>query len=153
MAAFVGGPIVVGDTDDIHTTETNKLGTRAKDAAGNEYIFLKGVANTVAGDWVSFDEAFVTTRLVANARGRVGIAQAATVASTYGWYLIYGTGLANVLTGFADNGNVYATSTAGSVDDATVAGDLVVGAMGRSAISSGQATMEVNYPFATDVLG
>lgn len=154
MAAFVGNnPIVFGETDDLHDSAVVALGTRAKDGSGNEYIFLKGVASTAAGDWVSFDEAFVTTRLVANAVGRVGIAQAACVANKYGWYLIYGTGQGNCLAAFADNGKVYATATAGSVDDAVVAGDLVVGAIGRSAISNGQAAFELNYPFSTDVVG
>lgn len=156
MAQLYGlhGNAVHGDTDSVDTTAKNRLGTRAFDSAGNEYIYLTGVASTVAGSWVSFDEAHLTTLLVANAKGRVGIAMAATVASRYGWYQIYGiNSIALVLASFADNGLIFSTATAGSVDDAAVAGDLVVGAMGRSAVSGGVATMELNYPFATDNLG
>lgn len=154
MAQLIGHQgAVVGATDEVHSTQKNPLGARAFDASGNEYIYLKGVASTVAGDFVSFDEAFVTTRLVANAKGRVGIAQAAVVASSYGWYMIYGTCQGNVLAAFADNGVPFCTSTAGSVDDAVVTGDLIVGAMGRSAIANGQAAFELNYPFVTDTLG
>lgn len=142
---------------DVYTKAKYRLGTRVKDKAGNEFIFLKGVASTVAGSWVSFDELFVTTLLAANAVGRVGIAQAAVDATTkYGWYQIYGKASGKVLAAFADNGKVYGTSTAGSVDDAVVSGDLVVGAIGRSAIDgsvTGQAWMELSYPFATDVVG
>lgn len=119
---------------------------------GNEYIFLKGVASTVAGSWVTYDELGVTALLAANAIAPVAIAMAATVANTYGWYLIYGTGSALVATGFADNGNVYATATAGTADDAVVAGDRVKNAIGRSAISGGKATMQINYPYMDDGL-
>ena len=128
------------------------LGTRTQDASGNEYIYLKGVASTAEHSWVSFDEEYQTTLLAANAQGRVGIAMAAIVADKYGWYQIYGKGTGKVLTGFADNGKVFCTSTAGSVDDADVSGDFVVGAIGRSAISSGVATMELNYPIVQDTV-
>lgn len=145
-------------SDAVHTERKFRLGTRIKDNAGNEFIYLKGVASTVQGSWVSFDEAHVTTLLAANAKGRVAVAQAAVDATTkYGWYQIYGKASGKVLASFADNGLIYATATAGSVDDAVVAGDLVVGAIGRSAIdggaATGQAYVELNYPFATDALG
>ena len=154
MAKFVGHPIVKGDTDDVHDSEVVALGTRAKDEDGNEYIFLNGVASCAVGSWVSFDEAFATTLLAANAVGRVGVAQAAIVASKFGWFKIYGVDTAaKALTGFADNGKIYCTSTAGSVDDAAVVGDLVVGAIGRSALSGGVITVELSYPFVTDALG
>jgi len=143
--------------DAVHTSLKYRLGTKIKDNAGNEYIYLKGVTSTAAASWVSFDEAHVTTLLAANAKGRVAIAKAAVDAATkYGWYQIYGKAAGKALTGFADNGLVYSTATAGSVDDAVVAGDLVVGAIGRSALDTpvtGQAYFELNFPFATDALG
>lgn len=152
MANLAARPtLFAGDTSDVDTVLKHPLGTRAFDTAGNEYIYLQGVASTAAGSWVSFDEEHATTLLAADAKGRVAIAMAATVASTYGWYQIYGKNtIAKVLTGFADNGLVYATATAGSVDDAVVAGDRVRGAIGRSAIASGVATMELNYPSVAD---
>ena len=154
MAQLTGdASIFHADTDTVDDTAQVPLGTRAFDKDGNEYIYLQGVASTAANSWVSFDEDHVTTLLAADAKGRVAIAMAATVANKYGWYQIYGKATGKVLTGFADNGLVYATSTGGSVDDAVVSGDLVVGAIGRSAISSGTATMELNYPFVTDTLG
>lgn len=140
---------------EVHSSKKFRLGTRKRDVAGNEFIYLQGASSTAAGSWVSFDEAFVSTLLAANAVGRVGVAMAAVDATTkYGWYQIYGKNtIAKVLAGFADNGKVYCTATAGSIDDAVVAGDLVVGAIGRSAISNGAATMELSYPFVTDTLG
>jgi hypothetical protein len=141
-----------GALTDVDSAITNPLGTRRR-VGSKEYIYLTGVASTAAGDVVTFDEAHLTTRLVANAVGRVAVALAAVVADKFGWYQIYGLGTANVLAGFADNGKCYATATAGSIDDAVVAGDLICGMIGRSAIASGQATVELNYPFATDALG
>lgn len=155
MAALTSYPgAVVGDTSAVHSSALNPLGTRAFDKDGNEYIYLLGVASVAAGSWVSFDEAHVTTLLAANAKGRVAVAMAAVVADKYGWFQVYGKHIAALaLAGFADNGLIYSTSTAGSVDDAVVTGDLVVGAIGRSALGSGVITVELNYPFATDALG
>lgn len=151
MASFVGSSPVVGASDDIHATALNTLGTKTKDAAGNEYIYLKGVGSLVQYDWVTFDEAHVTIRAIANAQGRVAIAQAATLSGQYGWFLIYGTGLGTALTAFADNGKVYLTGTAGAVDDTDVAGDAVIGAIGRSILSGTTASFELNYPHVLDL--
>ena len=79
--------------------------------------------------------------------------KAATVADRYGWYQIQGKAVGKALAGFADNGKVYATSTAGSVDDGAVAGDLVRNALGASALdtpSAGMAEFEIQRPFCTD---
>lgn len=154
--ALVGRPMAVnGLTTDVDTTQRNPLGTRAFDNVGNEYIYMQGVASCVAGSVVTFDEAHVTTLAVANAKGRVAVAMAAVDATTeYGWFCIYGKAAAKVLAAFADNGSVYLTATAGSVDDADVAGDAVLGMWGRAAIdtpSTGLAWMELNYPMVHDI--
>lgn len=162
MAGFTGW-FSVGSTvnpqpiDETSTTLKTRLGTkiRAQHATYGEaeFIYLLGVASTGQGDWVSFDEAYVTTRTVANAKGRVAVAMSANVASQYGWYCIYGKVPAEVKASYADNGLVYLSSTAGHIDDADVAGDLVLGAIGRGAIddpNTGQAWMELSYPFVND---
>lgn len=139
-------------TSAIHSAKRFKVGTR-KRVDDKEFIYLKGVASTVAGSWVTFDEAGVTTLAVADAQGRVAVAMAATVASTWGWYQIYGSVSALCLASFVDNGKVYLTSTDGSVDDTDVAGDAVIGAVGRSArdTTTGKATFELNYPMVMDL--
>lgn len=79
----------------------------------------------------------------------------ANVANQYGWYQRRGKAVAKVAASFADNGNVYATATAGTADDAIVAGDRVKGAVGASAIdtpSTGLAEMEIDNPFMDDAL-
>jgi hypothetical protein len=154
MADLTGyASIFSGDTAIVDTTLKHALGTRARDVDGNEYIYVQGVTNGAAGSWVTLDEDHVTTLAVANGKGRVAILMAALDATTdYGWAQIYGKNtIALALTGFADNGAIYLTATAGSIDDADVGGDSVIGAVGRSEVSGGVITVELNYPFVDDI--
>lgn len=154
MAVLTGPTQLFGaDTSIVSTTLVHPLGTRARDADGNEYVYLTGVASTAAGSWVSFDEDNITLLLTANAVGRVGIAMAAIVASSYGWYQIYGKNTIAVTDTVAADKQLYIDGTAGRADDAVVSGDMIVGAISRSADTSNVATVELCYPFVTDVLG
>jgi hypothetical protein len=121
-----------------------------------EFIYLKGVASTVVGSWVHYNaDDYSTSLLAANDIGSVAIAMSDCVASNYGWYQIKGKAVGKALTGFLDNANVYSTATAGSVDDAVVAGDRVKNAKGASAVgtpSSGLAEFEIDRPFVDDAL-
>lgn len=122
-----------------------------------EFIFLKGVASTGIGDWVTYNsDDNTTTLLAANAIGPVAISMSAnTSATNYSWYQISGKAVGKALAGFVDNANVYATATAGSVDDAVVAGDRVKLAKGASAVgtpSAGLAEFEIQRPFMDDGL-
>lgn len=124
------------------------------DYGSGEFVYLKGVANTVVGDWVTINyDDFSTTRLVANAIGPVGVAMSANVASQYGWYQIRGKASAKALTAFADNARAYITATAGSVDDTVVDGDLVHNALGASAVNETTllADFEIQYPYTDDI--
>ena len=151
------GQSQIGSVDTVASVAVGTI-VRAVDPdyGAGEFIYLQGVASTAVGTWVTFSmDDGTTARLVANAIGPVAIAMAATVASTWGWYQIQGKAVGLVLAAFADNGNVYATATAGSVDDAVVAGDRVKGAKGASAINTpatGQAEMEIDRPFMDDAL-
>lgn len=119
-----------------------------------EFVYLKGVASTLLGSWVLIaPDDWSTTLAVANDKGNLAVAMAPTVANEYGWYQIYGKAVAKVLAAFADNGDCYLTSTAGSVDDADVAGDFIRGAKGASAIDgpgTGLAEIELFYPNVHD---
>ena len=146
---------------DTSTTQNQVLGTivQANDVAttaygAGEFIYLSGVASTVLGSWVTFNQDDNTTVLLAaNAIGPVAVAMSINVASQYGWYQLSGKGVGKVLSGFADDGDCYLTATAGSVDDADVAGDYVNGMKGASAIgtpSSGLAELELSRPFVNN---
>lgn len=119
-----------------------------------EFIWLKGLAATAVGSWVTYNaDDNTTTLLAANAIGPVAIAMSANLAGYYGWYQISGKASGLALALFADNGNVYATATAGSVDDAVVAGDRVKLAKGASTIvGAGLAEFEIQRPFMDDGL-
>lgn len=121
-----------------------------------EFIFLEGVASTGVGSVVVYSpDDFSTALAAANAIGPVAVAMAATVADKAGWYQIGGKGVAKVLADFADNTNCYLTSTAGSIDDAVVAGDYIYGMKGASAIgtpAAGLAEVELARPFVKDGL-
>lgn len=145
---------------EVSTTKKHPLGTivQAKDKTygQGEFIYLAGVASCAYGSWVTYNQDDgSTTLLAANAIGPVGVAMAALVASTYGWFQISGKTIGKALTGFVDNANVYATATAGSVDDAVVAGDRVKNAKGASAVdtpSAGLAEFEIARPWMDDAL-
>lgn len=146
--------------DSTTVSEAVALGTIVQaadpDLGSGEFIYLKGLASTAVGSWVTYNSSDnTTTLLAANAIGPVAIAMSACVASEYGWYQISGKAVGKALAGFVDNANVYATATAGSVDDAVVAGDRVKLAKGASAVdtpSTGLAYFEIQRPFMDDGL-
>ncbi len=162
MATWQAVDGTIGFALDGHeTTLQAKLGQRVKaqDTASTDYgigefIYLEGVASTAVGSVVTYNaSSFETALAVAGAKGLIAVAMAATVAGEYGWYQIYGKAVAKVLTGFASGNVCYLTATAGSIDDAVVAGDeiytgLSVGAIGTPA--AGQALISISYPFVTD---
>lgn len=121
-----------------------------------EFQYVKGVANGAEGSWVLIAaDDYSTSLLAANDIGPVGVFMGALVASTFGWVQISGKAVAKCAAAFADNGNVYATATAGTVDDAIVAGDRVKRAKGASAIdapATGMAEFEIDRPCMDDAL-
>lgn len=137
---------IQGDTTSIHTEAKNTLLQTAFDPSGNEYIYLKGVASTVATDFVTYDELGVTTRLVAGAVGPIAVAMAATVASTWGWYQKGGSASGNAVSTVADNSRVFASATAGRAGDSPVAGDQIGGAIFRSTATANVATVQLDNP-------
>ena len=146
---------------DTSTTQNHPLGLivqavdRASTAYGaGEFVYLQGVASTVLGSFVTYNaDDNSTALLAANAIGPVATSMSINVASSYGWYQISGKAVGKAKASYADNGLVFATSTAGSIDDAVVAGDRVKLAKGASAVdtpSTGLAEFEIQRPFMDD---
>lgn len=147
-------PIATTDTVQNHALGTKVQAYDPTYGAG-EFVYLLGVASTAVGSWatINYDDGS-TALLAANAIGPVGIAMSANVASQYGWYQIRGKAVGKALTGYVDNALVFATGTAGSVDDAVVDGDMVHLAKGASALdtpSAGLAEFEIQYPYTDDI--
>lgn len=130
------------------------LGQRYEDKNGYVYVFCKGAASLAAGDWVVFDENYAITRLVADEVGPVGIAMGAADATTKGcWVQIYGKNAIAATDTVAADKQLYIDTVTGRADDAAVTGDLIVGAFSMTADTSNVATVFLNYPHVTDVLG
>tara|TARA_R110000787_G_scaffold89337_1_gene189204 strand:- start:663 stop:1163 length:501 start_codon:yes stop_codon:yes gene_type:complete len=164
MSDFKITDVVVGSQsiDETSTTQNHPLGTivRATDTASTaygagEFIYLAGVASTVVGSFVTYNEDdHSSTLLVANAVGGVATAMSINVASSYGWYQITGKAVGKVKASFADNAACYGTSTAGSADDAVVAGDRIHRCISASAIdtpSTGLAELEMQRPSVDNI--
>ena len=158
MAYSLSGPMVgwqpIGSTD---TVQKHPFGTLAEGFdptyGRGEFIYLKGVANTVLGSWVTYNRLDGTTTLaVANAIGPVAIAMSANVANQYGWYQIDGlaTTVATTVSTVADNAVLYLTATGGQVDDTVVSGDFIYDAKAAAAASAGVLLAEIHRPFVTD---
>lgn len=150
--------------EEISATQLLPLGTivEAVDRGSTNYgvgvfIYAKGCASTAVGSVALINsDNFVTSLAVAGDKGQIGLAMAAIDADSYGWYQIAGKGVAKVLAGFADNATCYLTATAGSIDDAAVVGDLIVGMKSASATgtpSSGLAEIELNLPYVSQASG
>jgi hypothetical protein len=151
MAFCVDTQPAAGVTGEAHATALNPVGSERLFSDGNTYRYLKGVASCIAGSWVAYDEAGVTVGLDTDVAGSivsaVAISSGAIIANTYGWFGVNGVFSAGVLTSFADNAKVFATSTVFMVDDTSVAGSQIVPAVGRGAESSSLALVEIHYPF------
>lgn len=129
---YIGAPAIT-DTD---TTQKVPLGTivRAYDPTygEGEFIYLKGVANTVVGSVVVYDTAGWQTTLApagGNKPEPIAIAMSANVASQYGWYQISGRAVAKKTSGLALASNAaVGVKTAGLIA-ATGSGKEIMGAL------------------------
>lgn len=157
----VGSQIYNQAIDESSTSRKAPLGTiiQAKDVGDTDYgsgefIYLQGVAATVLGSWITYNaDDNSSALLAANAIGPAATAMSASVVNEFGWYQIGGLAVGKALAGYVDNALVFATATAGSIDDAVVAGDRVKLAKGASAVdtpSTGLALFEIQRPFMDD---
>ena len=138
---------------DTEAVQKHPLGTtiRAVDETygEGEFVYLKGVASTVVGSVVIFDQKLATTTLsVAGSRGPAAVAMSANVANQFGWYQVSGSAVVKAAT-VANNASPYVTATAGTIDDAVVSGDKIDGARFKTADgtpSAGFAVLQLARP-------
>lgn len=146
--------IYPNQVDSVDATASLPVLTRTAGDDGNEYVYLKGVAGTVAGSVVTFNDQGESALLAASAIGPVAVAQAATVKDTYGWYCIYGLTDAKVVANSAANTTIGRETSDGSVGDGKSAGDEIIGAIQRKATTTAAlATIQISYPFVNDKTG
>lgn len=143
------------------TTKQHEFGTvvRCRDLGATgygegEFQYVKGVASGALNAWAGIrSKAGLTILAVASgAYDLIGTMMSTMDATTkFGWVQIKGRAIGKVLTLYADNAVVYLTSTAGSMDDTSVAGDVITGAHGRNGgvvtVGDLAGEFELNRPF------
>lgn len=127
---------------DTSTTQKHPLGTivTAVDPTlgGGEFIYLKGVASTVVGSIVNYDDNFQTaldSSAVTGPTRPLAIAMSANGASAYGWYQISGLAVATKAAdvSFADGAGLGAGS---GLAVAVATGTIIQGAVVRAVASA-----------------
>lgn len=114
-----------------------------------EFIYLKGVANTVVGSGVVWTSAGQTALTVATSSGAFAVAMSANVANQYGWYQIQGIAVAKTGTVVSGATAQTFTATPGQIDDTTTATQYIDGATFKSADgtpAAGFALVSLSYP-------
>lgn len=157
---IVNGPIGAQPIATADTVQNHPFGTIvcAKDigptAYGEgEFVYVKGVSSGAVKKWAGYrSKSGLTTLAVADGNYSVGVFMSDLDATTkFGWLQIKGRAIGKCLTQFADNGVVYLTATAGSVDDASVIGDVIHGAVGRNGgtvtVGDLAGEFEINRPY------
>lgn len=142
----------------LSTTQNHTLGkvVRAKDTDTNgqgagEFIYLLGVANTVAGSAVTYNTTTYQTAIAigtANQGGTVAFSIGANVAASYGWYQIGGAAVVKktaVIVSAAKK--VYLVSSTvtgnGRISAASVTGKQILGARSANLTAIASATSTV----------
>lgn len=128
LSTNYGGPRLM----ETETVQNFPFGYRVKASdpilGFGEFIYLQGVASTVAGSLVNYNPFTGATTLnvpAANAGVPLAVAVAPTVANLFGWYQVAGTALvAN--NGTAAAGNVFQVGT-GTISSTATAGQQVLG--------------------------
>lgn len=156
MKVLCGPNATVGNSDAVHDSALNALGSKVFDADGNEYVYLKGIGSTIAGSVVTYTAAGLTALLVANAVGQVAVAQAAVIAGKYGWYMVAGSCLVDVVansTAGADAGLGRETSD-GKVGDGRAAGDQIHNMIQVTTTTAAALVLcQFDHPFVDNIFG
>jgi len=145
-------PIAVTDTVQRHALGFQVNAVDPLYGAG-EFTYLKGVANTVIGSMVDFDEYLGTTALspATAGTGSVAVSMSANIANQYGWYQIQGSAVVRAPNAMVPGADVFSlAATPGSVDDAAVAGEQILNAKVSTTTgtpSAGLAVIQINRPF------
>lgn len=134
MAYCIDPRGAAGEPGEVHATQLNTVGV-TREFSNGWYIYLAGVANMVAGNFVCYKPGVYTTALLTTAmRGDVAIATAAVDATTkWGWFGYIGSFTATCLSATLSNVPIYATATAGSAEDVLTKNEQIEGAFATGA--------------------
>lgn len=133
----LAGSQPIATTSTVQNHPTGKIVTAKDPTYGEgEFIYLKGVANTVVGSIVTYKGSDGSTVLsltsgVVNGGAPLAVAMSANVASQWGWYQIAGDAIIKktaVKVDPAGTTKVYLSATSGRVMQTSVSGRQVIGA-------------------------
>jgi hypothetical protein len=133
------------------TVQKHPLGTRIRAIdpvyGESEFVYLKGVASTVAGSVVTFDQRNAATVLTTlSTLGLIAVAMSANVANQFGWYCVAGACSAKAAATVVSGAQAQLTANAGEVDDLAVAEKFIRGMNFASTSSGGFADVVLNHP-------
>lgn len=140
-------------------TQKHVLGTRvmASDPTfgDGEFIYLKGVINTVVGLVVTYNATDYTTTVSPNTASNaapVAVAMSACVASQFGWYQISGNAtVKKTAVQCLPGTKVYQSGTGGRIMPTSASGKQILGAKGANLVTVTSTTstlvVQLNYPF------
>ena len=149
------------------------LGTRARDASGNEYVYVDFQEAMEEGEAVAISTAFAATSVGLGTVGMIGLSCGTITSDTCGWVQIYGTGkalgsslliigavglaatsdgvayLLPYTTALIHVEGMYVTlgSTATSADRTTLLTSDTVGFSSATSQLGGLVTVQLNYPY------
>lgn len=134
----MGNPAIGFKVDDVLSSANRiasgkgfKLGQRIQTSDGKEFVYAKNASSnaiySVVGVNASTYAITGLTTALSGASEIVGVLPAAIASDEYGWVQIYGRTKINVLGGCVKNINLWSTTTAGSLDDATASTYMVQG--------------------------
>ena len=129
------------------------LGSTLTDSKGNRYIYLKGAAGTLVGDFVVYDPAFATTRSAAASKGPGGFSMGAALAGQYGWYQVEGTNPGVTATGAIAANAAVGTNAATGTIGATAAGAKIENVFSTAAAAAGKVAVIIVAPPVAAGLG
>lgn len=152
MAFFITGGLAgsqaIADTSTTQKHPLGKIVCAVDPTLGEgEFIYLLGVASTVVGSIVNYDDNFQTaldTSATAGPSRPLAVAMSANGAAAYGWYQISGLAVAakSSAVSFADGAGVGATA---GLAVAVATGTVIQGAIVRAVASaaSGRVTVAI----------
>lgn len=122
------------------------LGDTITDGSNNRYMFVSASTSITSYQAVkifqSNNYASPLTETLAATGGRIGVARVNGISSgSWGWVQIYGACTVNALSTCASNAVLYATATAGSVDDAGTT--KINGLIATAAVTAAAATTAI----------
>ena len=138
----------------VSATALHNVGQRAKALdytyGEAEFIYHPCAASAAAGDLVVYDEKnALTTQAQRGSRGSIGVAMAAGVSGSYGWFAVQGSVPVSTVDGAAKLGPGFLSTTAGSVSSLQSEGERLEGLTLVAQPSSSFVTCRLSNPCAS----